>query len=348
MKRDLSSETLFQVLATVQEPELGADLVALRMIRDVVVSDNAVAFTINLTTPACPMKDQIEREVRDAIFEQIAGNPTVTINFTSKVTRDPRATAKLNLPIQNIIAVNSGKGGVGKSTVSVNLACALAAEGARVGLLDADIYGPNLPQMMGRLTMEPPSNGKMTPAVNHGVHFFSMGFLLKDGQSMVWRGPMLHMAIKQLFEDVAWPELDYLVVDLPPGTGDAQLSLSQTVSLRGAVTVTTPQGVAVSDAKRGISALVKLDVPLFGVVENMAGEMFGQGGGEAMAKEMGLPFLGRLTMESAVREGSDSGLPVVVSHPSSPNAQTFRKLARTVAAAISVQNQMDAQAGGAE
>ncbi len=236
------------------------------------------------------------------------------------------------------MAVASGKGGVGKSTVSVNLAVSLAMDGAKVGLLDADIYGPNIPMMMGIADAPPVLQGKLVPAEAHGVRFMSMGFLLPADKALIWRGPMLHKALQQLFTDVRWGELDYLIVDLPPGTGDAQLSLAQIAPLTGGLIVTMPQMVSVSDAMRGAAAFEQLDVPILGVVENMAGEIFGSGGGASAAKKLGVDFLGRIDLDPNVRVGGDSGEPVVVAHPESATAQAFRILARVVAGRISILN----------
>jgi ATP-binding protein involved in chromosome partitioning len=247
--------------------------------------------------------------------------------------------------VSNLIAVASGKGGVGKSTVAVNLSVALAQEGARVGLLDADIYGPNVPTMMGLTQLPPPVNEKMSPAEAYGVKVISIGFLVKPNQALIWRGPMLHSAIRQFASDVNWGELDYLIIDLPPGTGDAPLSVAQSLPLSGGVIVTLPQQVSLDDARRGLEMFRQLDVPIFGVVENMSylelpnGErmdIFGQGGGERLAREAGVPFIGSIPMDPAVRTGGDNGTPVVISHPDSPVAQALEAVAADVAAKVSV------------
>jgi ATP-binding protein involved in chromosome partitioning len=261
---------------------------------------------------------------------------SVKVNFDSEVRKDSRIAGKIDVPIKNIIAVSSGKGGVGKSTVSVNLAVALAAEGAKVGLLDADIYGPNIPIMMGVSELPETQGNKLPPAIAHNVAVMSMGFLVPPGQALVWRGPMLHSAIRQLFTEVEWPELDYLLVDLPPGTGDAQMSLAQTVPLTGGVIVTGPQKVSVADAERGVSAFQKLEVPILGVVENMAGDVFGSGGGEASAEALGLDFLGRVELDKRLREAGDSGQPLVVTAPEDTVTQSFRQIARVMAGRVSI------------
>jgi len=324
-------------LKTVQEPELHQDLVTLNMVKDIQIEDGSVAFTVVLTTPACPLRSQIESEARAAVL-RLPGVRQVEVKFDSQVRPDSRIIGKLNVPIKNIVAVGSGKGGVGKTTVAVNLAVALAQMGARVGILDADIYGPNVPIMMGVEEMPPPQNDKMVPPVAYGVQVMSIGFLVPEGEALIWRGPMLHSAIRQLLTDVAWDNLDYLVVDLPPGTGDAQLSLAQSVPLTGGIIVTTPQAVSLADARRGVTAFQRLDVPVMGIVENMAGEVFGEGGGEQAAEALGVPFLGRICLEPSIREGGDAGEPAVIFQPDSDQAAAFRMLAQKVAAQVSVLN----------
>ena len=267
------------------------------------------------------------------------------IKFDSNVPSDGRQRGLLDLPIRNAVAIASGKGGVGKSTVAVNVAVVLAQSGARVGLLDADIYGPNIPTMMGVDHLPPPGDGKLFPAEAYGVKLMSIGFLVKPEQPLIWRGPMLHSAIRQFLTDVVWGELDYLVVDLPPGTGDAGLSLAQSMPLSGGVIVTLPQQVSLDDARRGLEMFRQLNVPVFGVVENMSYlelpdgtrmDVFGTGGGERLARESGVPFIGAVPMDPAVREGGDKGEPVVVSHPQSPVAQALKNVAEDLAAKVSV------------
>ncbi|MBP8292429.1 MAG: Mrp/NBP35 family ATP-binding protein [Caldilineaceae bacterium] len=322
-------------LSKVQEPELHNDLVSLNMIRDLTISGGDVGFTIVLTTPACPLRGQIEREASEAV-QAIPGVEQVAVRFTADVRTDMRIIGKLNIPVKNIIAVASGKGGVGKSTVATNLAVSLALDGAKVGVLDADIYGPNIPIMFGLSGRPRIDNEKMIPFERYGVEVISMGFLMPDGEAVVWRGPMLHKAIQQLFTDVRWSPLDYLIVDLPPGTGDAQISLAQSVPLTGGIIVTSPQAVAVADAMRGATAFQRMEVPILGVVENMAGEIFGSGGGQEAAKKLRVDFLARIPLDARVRAGGDSGDPIVIAAPDSAVAREFRNFARVVAAKISV------------
>ncbi|MCB0159064.1 MAG: Mrp/NBP35 family ATP-binding protein, partial [Caldilineaceae bacterium] len=313
------------------------DLVSLNMIRDLTINGGTVGFTIMLTTPACPLRSQMEQESMAAVM-QVPGVEAVNVRFDAQVRGDNRIAGKLNIPVKNIVAVASGKGGVGKSTVSTNLAVALAQEGAKVGVLDADIYGPNIPMMFGLSGKPRVENNKMVPFENYGVEVISMGFLMPEGEAVVWRGPMLHKAIQQLFTDVRWGELDYLIVDLPPGTGDAQLSLAQSVPLTGGVIVTGPQAVSVSDAKRGATAFMRLEVPILGVIENMSGEIFGSGGGERAAQELGVEYLGQVELDPRIRIGGDDGRPIVIAAPDSEAAAAFRALARKLAARISVMN----------
>jgi ATP-binding protein involved in chromosome partitioning len=336
----VTEQDVLKALSAVQEPELHRDLVTLKMIRDIQIEDGAVSFTVVLTTPACPLRNRIEEEARAAVL-MLPGVREVTVRMDANVRgdqriADQRIAGQLEIPVKNILAVASGKGGVGKTTVSVNLAVALAQLGARTGVLDADIYGPNVPIMMGLSEMPATRDGKLVPLVAYGVEVMSMGFLIPKDQAVIWRGPMLHSAIRQLFTDVDWGELDYLVVDLPPGTGDAQLSLAQSVPLTGGIIVTQPQEVALADARRGLTAFQRLQVPILGIIENMAGEVFGQGGGEAAAVELGVPFLGRVYLDGVIRKGGDSGQPVVVYEPDSQSAQAFRHLAETIAARVSV------------
>jgi len=332
----ITEQQVRDALRTVQEPELHRDLISLDFVRDIKITGRDVSFSITLTTPACPMKDRIQQESESAIHSLIPEAGRVSISFDSRVRADKRIQEKLNLPIKTIVAVGSGKGGVGKSTVAANLAVALAAWGASVGLLDADIYGPNIPTLMGVNDLPPPEGEKMVPALAHGVKVMSMGFLIGQEEALVWRGPMIHSALKQLLTEVVWGELDYLVVDLPPGTGDAQLSVAQLVPLTGGVVVTTPQLLSVSDARRGVTAFQKLGVPVLGIVENMSGEVFGTGGGERAAREMGIPFLGRIPLDPRVSRLGDEGTPIVTLDEPGEAGRALRELARSVAAAISV------------
>lgn len=346
----VSNEQVMTALSTVIEPELHKDLVSLNMIENVKISGiggKTVSFTVILTTPACPLKNQIEAECIAAV-SQIPGVTKVTVNFDAKVRSDARLMSKLKTGIRNVIAVASGKGGVGKSTVATNLALSLALDGASVGLLDADVYGPNIPLMMGIQSRPKAINGKIEPPVGHGVKLISMGFLVDPKQPLIWRGPILHSTIRQFLQDVEWGDLDYLVVDLPPGTGDASLSLSQSMSIGGAVIVTTPQQVAISDVIRSVGMFEQLNVPILGVIENMSYfvapdtgnryDIFGHGGGKIMAEEVKAPFLGEVPLEPIVRESGDQGTPVVARDPESAAAKAIRNIARTVAAAISVKN----------
>ena len=343
-KTNISETAVMTALGKVQEPELHKDLVTLNMIRDLKISGDQVSFTIVLTTPACPLRSQIERDAHLAV-SALPGVSRVDIKMDASVPSDGRARGLMQLPIRNAIAVASGKGGVGKSTVAVNLAVVLAQSGARVGLLDADIYGPNVPTMMGVSHLPEATSDKLVPAESYGVKLMSIGFLVKPNQPLIWRGPMLHSAIRQFLSDVAWGQLDYLVVDLPPGTGDAALSLAQSMPLSGGVIVTLPQQVSLEDARRGLEMFRQLDVPIFGVVENMSYlelpdgnrmDIFGSGGGQRLAAEAGVPFIGAIPIDPAVRAGGDQGVPVVVSNPDSPVAMALRHVAEDLAAKISL------------
>ncbi len=331
----ITEEAVMAALSNVIEPELHRDLVSLNMIRNLKIEGNQVEFTIMLTTPACPLKGKMEKDSRAALAA-VSGIGEITINWDANVPQDNRIRNQIGQQFRNTIAVSSGKGGVGKSTISVNLAIALAQAGARVGLLDADILGPNIPMMMGVATMPPPRNRKMIPAENFGVKFISTAFLVKPDQPLIWRGPMLHSAIQQLLTDVDWGELDYLIVDLPPGTGDAQLTLAQVLPLSGALIITQPMQVAASDALRGMKTFEKLDVPIIGVIENMSGEFFGTGAGMKLAQEYNVPYLGSVPLDANVRVGGDSGQPILIAHPESPAAEALKTIAKDVAARVSL------------
>jgi len=340
LQSGLTPAAVMQALRTVQEPELHQDLVTLNMIRDLTVHGGEVGFTIVLTTPACPLRARMEQEATAAV-QALGGVTQVTVRFTADVRQDHRIIGKLNIPVKNIVAVASGKGGVGKSTVSTNLAVSLTLDGAKVGVLDADIYGPNIPMMFGLSGRPRIDNNKMIPFERYGVEVISMGFLMPEGEAVVWRGPMLHKAIQQLFTDVHWGALDYLIVDLPPGTGDAQLSLAQAVPMAGVVIVTTPQQVALQDARRGLAMFRQMGIPILGVVENMSWfsppdlpdrryALFGSDGGQTLAEEAGVPLLARIPIELPVQEGGDSGQPVTLARPDSAAAVAFRGAARAL------------------
>ena len=330
-------ERVMQALSTVIEPELNRDIVSLDMVRDLAVSDGTAAFTIVLTTPACPLKDVFIERCQAALVGAVSGIERIQINWDAQVPTDRRIHGRLDVPMKSIVAIGSGKGGVGKSTVATNLAVCLAQAGARVGLIDADILNPNIPQMFGLGSGRPKvANDKMQPLEVYGVKLISTGFLTTPDKPMIMRGPMLHSAIRQFFTDVEWGRLDYMIVDLPPGTGDAPLSLAQSFPLTGSVIVTQPQEVAVADALRAAAMFEQLKVPVLGVVENMAGDYFGRGGGEAFADRRGVPFLGRLPLAANVREGGDYGRPVAIHAPDSTAGRAFKRMSEVTAARISV------------
>lgn len=341
---EILKEAVLEALATVPEPELGKTLAELDMIKGVEVTGTKLWVKILLTTPACPLKDQIKGDVEAAV--RPLGIKTVEIEWDAQVATNKGPDPTKAPGIRNVIAVASGKGGVGKSTVAVNLAAALQMDGARVGLMDVDIYGPSIPLMTGTEGKKPNIvNGRLQPVEAHGLKLLSMGYLVPAGQAVVWRGPMLHKAITQFFEDCDWGEIDYLVVDLPPGTGDVQLSLSQIFPMTGAVMVTTPQEVALIDVIKGANMFERVNVPLLGVIENMSyfvcpccstrSEIFSHGGGRRAAKEHGWPFLGEIPIDPSVRVGGDEGTPVVISHPDSMVAKAFRATARVLAGKVS-------------
>lgn len=347
MSVEVTAEMVLEGLKHVMDPDLNRPLVELGMIQDVKACGGNVSLTVVLTTPACPLKAKIEQDVRTAITA-IPGVENVEIKMTANVSKGAHGGA-VSLPsVRNIIAVASGKGGVGKSTVSTNLAIALARHGSRVGLLDADVYGPNIPMMMGIEHVPEPDGEKLRPATAYAIKVMSMGFFIPPEQAVIWRGPMLHGAVRQFLGDVLWGELDYLIVDLPPGTGDVQLSLSQSIALTGAVIVSTPQDVALHDVRKGITMFRKVGVPLLGIIENMSGyvcshcgheeAIFGKGGAEREGKLQGIPFLGFIPIDPAVRAGGDSGKPIVAVAPESPVAQRFMKAAAELAASISKAN----------
>ena len=340
---------ILDALRAVQDPDLHQDIVTLGFVKDLRVCGDQVAFQIELTTPACPVKDLMKGQAERAV-KALPGVAGVAIEMTARVTASrPVLGNKGIIPgVKNVVAVSSGKGGVGKSTVAVNLACALRQTGARVGILDADVYGPNVPMMLGVSGQPAVVDKKIVPFERHGLQVMSMALLTAEDQPVIWRGPMLHSAVRQFLFDVTWHDLDYLVVDLPPGTGDAQLSLSQQAHLMGAVIVTTPQDVSVLDVKKAIRMFQTVNVPILGVVENMAWfsppgsseryHLFGQGGGAKIEREFGVPLLGQIPIEIAVREGGDGGNPIVVAAPASASAKALTEIAGKVAQRISILN----------
>ena len=341
-------EEVRQALATVQDPDLRRDLVTLGMIEDLAVSDGRVSFTLVLTTAACPLREQLEGDCRGAL-RKLPWVSDVSIRTISRMRKpkDPTADRKALEGVANVLAIGSGKGGVGKSTVACNIAVALAAAGARVGLLDGDIYGPNLPRMLGVREQPTQRGGKIVPVEAWGLRFISMGLLVDQGEAVVWRGPMLHGAIKSFVHDVDWGELDYLIVDLPPGTGDVQLSLVQQTFVAGAVVVTTPSTVAVEDGIKAVSMFGKLGVPVLGVIENMSGfvcdgcgkrhDIFSAGDPEERARQMGVPFLGAVPLHPEVRLGGDGGRPVVADRPGSEHSRALARIAGHLAQRVSIQ-----------
>jgi ATP-binding protein involved in chromosome partitioning len=344
----VTSERVLEALRTVNDPDLHRDLVTLGMIEEVRIEGGTVSFTLVLTTSACPLKDEIEAEARAAVAA-VPGVEKVEIRTTSRVRKpkDPTADRKALEGVAHVIAIGSGKGGVGKSTVSANLAVALAATGAKVGLLDADIYGPNLPRMLGVRRQPSQKDGKILPVEAWGVHFMSMGLLVDQGEAVVWRGPMLHGAIKSFLHDVNWGDLDYLLVDLPPGTGDVQLSLIQQTFVAGAVVVTTPSSVAIEDAVKAVNMFKKLSVPVLGLIENMSyfvcpncntrHNVFATESAEERAVAMGLPYLGGIPLHPDVREGGDSGRPIAAGQPDSEYGRAFARIAGHLAQRVSIQ-----------
>lgn len=347
---------VLDALRTVNDPDLHKDLVTLGMIKNVKICEGNVAFQVELTTPACPLKAKIEADCREAV-NAVEGVTNLKIELTANVAPRRPIGGALIPGVRHVVAVASGKGGVGKSTVAANLAVALAQTGARVGLMDADVYGPTVPILMGLQDEQLEQKAKrlpdgtvvprIVPLSAHGVTCVSMGFLLEPGQPVVWRGPMLAKVVNQFLNDVEWGELDYLLVDLPPGTGDVTMSLAQSIPLSGAVIVMTPQDVAASIAVKSLRAFQKLEVPILGVVENMSYflapdtgntyHIFGKGGGREAAEELRVPFLGAIPLDISTREGSDEGEPVLLRQAGSVQADVFREIAGRLAAQISIQ-----------
>jgi ATP-binding protein involved in chromosome partitioning len=351
-------DAVLNALRAVNDPDLRRDIVSLGFVKDLAVADGRASFTIELTTPACPVKDQMRDQAIAAV--RALGIGTVDVQMTARVrSASAPETGRPPLPgVKNVIAVGAGKGGVGKTTVAVNLALSLARCGSRVGILDGDIYGPNVPIMLGLSTqLTTNEQRQIVPAEKYGLQVISIGFLTNDDAPIIWRGPMLHGAIQQFFKEVAWKDLDYLIIDMPPGTGDVALSLSQTVPVVGAIVVTTPQLVSLADSRRAVRMYQKLSIPTLGVVENMSyyscpnchheADIFGHGGGEGLATDMGVPFLGRLPIYQPIREGSDMGVPLVVAEPASAAARAFLTVAERAAAQVSIaaQKAIDANKG---
>jgi ATP-binding protein involved in chromosome partitioning len=348
MNTGVSETSVLDALRSVKDPDLHRDIVTLKFIKNLRIDGGRVAFTIELTTPACPVKDQMRDQARQ-IVSQLPGVTAVEIEMTAQVrsTTSGDMGGKAPVPgVKNIIAVGAGKGGVGKTTVAVNLAIALSQAGSRVALIDGDIYGPNVPMMLGIKTQLTTDGTKIVPAEQYGIQLVSMAFLTGDDAPVIWRGPMLHGVIQQFFREVRWENIDYLIVDMPPGTGDVALSLSQTVPVSGSVVVTTPQTVSVADTRRAIRMYQKLNVPTLGLIENMShfvcpdcrheSDIFGKGGGEALATELSVPFLGRVPIYEPIRIGGDTGVPITIGERGSPAAEAFRDAARQLAAQLSI------------
>jgi ATP-binding protein involved in chromosome partitioning len=347
MTGTVDRDAVLNALRVVVDPDIHKDIVSLGFVKDVTIDGGRVGFTIELTTPACPVKDQM-RDQAAAAVRALPGVADVSVTMTANVRSvSLPETGRTPLPgVKNVIAVGAGKGGVGKTTVAVNLALALAKCGSRVGILDGDIYGPNVPIMLGLHGQLTTDGQRIVPAEKYGIQVISIGFLTSDDAPVIWRGPMLHGAIQQFFREVAWKDLDYLIVDMPPGTGDVALSLSQTVPVVGSIVVTTPQQVSLADSRRAVRMYQKLNIPTLGIVENMSyyacpnchheSDIFGHGGGEQLAGNMDVPFLGRLPIYQPIREGSDTGVPLVVSEPGSVAARAFLTVAERTAAQVSI------------
>ncbi|HET7617256.1 MAG TPA: Mrp/NBP35 family ATP-binding protein [Vicinamibacterales bacterium] len=343
----INEAAVLEALKVVKDPDLHRDIVTLGFVKNLRIEGARVAFTIDLTTPACPVKDQMREQARAAVAA-LPGVAEVEVEMTATVrpAANPAAGRAPIAGVKNVVAVGAGKGGVGKTTVAVNLALALARAGGRVGMIDGDIYGPNVPIMLGLNAQLTTDGQKIVPAEQYGLQVVSMGFLTGDDAPVIWRGPMLHGALQQFFREVRWLDLDYLIVDMPPGTGDIALSLSQTVPVAGAIVVTTPQKVSLADSRRAVRMYQKLNIPTLGLIENMSyfvcpscqheSDIFGRGGGEGLAETLGVPFLGRIPIYQPIREGGDSGVPLMVSEPDSPAARAFVDAASRTAAQVSI------------
>lgn len=351
----MTEEAILQALSNVQEPDLGKDLVTLNMVKDVQINGNDVSFTIVLTTPACPMKDMMRTASENAVKLLVNKEANVQVNFTANTTSTRKENLQILSGVKNIIAVVSGKGGVGKSTVSANIALALAEGGASVGLMDADIYGPSVPIMFGVRGVRPlmkdiDGKGYIVPLEKYGIKLMSIGLLVDEKNAVVWRGPMASSAIKQFVTEVDWGPLDYLIIDMPPGTGDIHLTLMQTVPVTGVVIVTTPQAVALADAKKGIAMFgqAQINVPIIGLAENMAYftpeelpnnkyYLFGKEGGKKLAEEYDLAFLGQIPLVQSIREGGDEGVPSMIG-TDEISKQAFRNITAQAVRNIAIRN----------
>jgi ATP-binding protein involved in chromosome partitioning len=346
----ITKDDVLNALGTVDDPDLKRDLVSLNMVKEITIDGTKITAEVELTTPSCPLKDVIENDCIAAIKRDIPDATEVMIDLTANVSG--KSKDAIMPGVKNTIAVASGKGGVGKSTVAVNLAISLARDGAKVGIIDADIYGPSIPLMLGLSNKtglhQDPETKKLAPLESYGIKLISIGFMIDDDNPVIWRGPMASGALKQFMTDVNWGELDYLIYDLPPGTGDIQLTLVQTIPLTGAVIVTTPQEVSLIDAKKGFKMFERVNVPVFGIIENMSYfiapdtgnkyDIFGSGGGEKLATELNSKLLGSIPIDPRIREGGDSGKPIVSALPDSENSKVIIDIARNLAAEISIKN----------
>jgi ATP-binding protein involved in chromosome partitioning len=343
----VTEASVLQALGAVRDPDFNRDIVSLKFVKNLRIENGRVSFTIELATPAASAKEEMRSLARDLVAK-IPGVTSVEVSVTAHVR--PAISSEMNKPpvegVKNVIAVGAGKGGVGKTTVAVNLAIALSQAGARVAMIDGDVYGPNVPIMLGIHTQLQTDGKKIMPAEQYGIQLVSMGFLTEDDSPVIWRGPMLHGVIQQFFREVRWTDVDYLIVDMPPGTGDIALSLSQSIHVSGSVVVTTPQTVSVADTRRAVRMYQKLNIPTLGLVENMShfvcptcgqeSDIFGKGGGEGLASELDVPFLGRIPIYEPIRIGGDTGVPVLIGDPKSAAAQSFRSAAQRLAAQIAV------------
>ncbi|MGH7672448.1 MAG: Mrp/NBP35 family ATP-binding protein [Gemmatimonadales bacterium] len=338
---------VLDALRGVHDPDLGRDIVSLDFVKDLRVSGGTVAFSIELTTPACPVREQMQQQAHQAVAA-LPGVDAVQVRMTARVRASPGQLKEQLIPtVKNVVPVASGKGGVGKSTVTANLALALAQTGARVGIMDADVYGPTIPTLLGVDDLPKPTAEGIVPAERYGVKLISMGFFLREDDAVIWRGPMLHKTVERFLGNVAWGELDYLLVDLPPGTGDVQLTLCQSIPLTGAAIVSTPQDVALKVAQKAITMFGRLNTPVLGLIENMAyyvcphcgtrDEVFGSGGARRAAERLGIPFLGEIPLATEIRERSDAGRPIVLD-PASPFTAAYLAVAERLAAQVSIRN----------